>query len=309
MLARPSFVADQAGTFSVQLIVDDGDFYSPGTSITVTATEQNLAPIANAGNSRSVKVGAAVQLDGSASFDADGDAITYKWMLMRPQNSKATLDSSGSVKPRFIADVPGAYTATLVVNDGKLDSAPATITVMASAGNLPPVADAGGDRVVLFGSVVELDGSNSADPDGDALTYKWTLTPPQDSKAMLSSATTVKPSFTADVYGTYTVTLVVNDGSVDSAPATATISTSIKPVAYITGVTKAWVGDKVSLSGSTSQGYGPLTYSWKLDAPNGSSAAFDNATIAAPSFIADVAGNTPSRSWSTTASSTATRLT
>ncbi len=41
--------------------------------------------------------------------------------------------------------------------------------------NLPPVADAGPDHQTLTGRVVLLDGSNSIDPDGDRLTYRWEL--------------------------------------------------------------------------------------------------------------------------------------
>ena len=41
----------------------------------------------------------------------------------------------------------------------------------------------------------------------------------------LSSTSAVKPTFDVDVAGTYMVQLIVNDGTVDSAPDTVTIST------------------------------------------------------------------------------------
>jgi hypothetical protein len=73
-----------------------------------------------------------VTLDGTASFDANGDTLTYKWFLVsKPSNSTATLASS-NVKPSLITDIVGTYVFTLIVNDGKLDSSPVTTVVTTS---------------------------------------------------------------------------------------------------------------------------------------------------------------------------------
>ena len=45
-----------------------------------------------------------------------------------------------------------------------------------AAANTPPVADAGPDQVVFVGETAFLDGGGSTDADGDALTYRWSLT-------------------------------------------------------------------------------------------------------------------------------------
>ncbi len=63
---------------------------------------------------------------------------------------------------------------------------------------------------------VILDGSNSSDPDGDSLTYDWTLTGPEGDITVTDNVTSQVMILSA---GQYTVTLVVNDGTVDSAPA------------------------------------------------------------------------------------------
>ncbi|KAF5428323.1 MAG: hypothetical protein C5S41_00360, partial [Candidatus Methanomarinus sp.] len=85
--------------------------------------------------------------------------------------------------------------------------------------NKPPIADAGEDQVIeqdnLDGTSVTLDGSGSSDPDGDPLTYSWTWT---GGSAIGESPTISLP------LGATTITLVVNDGTVDSAPDTVIIT-------------------------------------------------------------------------------------
>jgi mono/diheme cytochrome c family protein len=101
-----------------------------------------------------------------------------------------------------------------------------TPVVTVSGGNIAPTASAGADQAIVTGSVVTLDGSGSSDPDSDPLTYAWTLVAPAGSSAVLSDATIVNPTFTADVDGTYTATLVVNDGTDDSAPNDVVVTAS-----------------------------------------------------------------------------------
>jgi hypothetical protein len=90
------------------------------------------------------------------------------------------------------------------------------------------VANAGVSRTVATGAVVNLSGTASTDPENAALSYAWTLQAPAGSTASLTSTTAAQPSFTADVAGSYTVTLVVNDGALNSAPAVITI-TDLQP--------------------------------------------------------------------------------
>ena len=74
---KPTFVADIAGSYALSLVVNDGKVNSTASTVTITASVGNAAPVANAGMAQNVLVGATVMLDGSNSSDANGDLISY----------------------------------------------------------------------------------------------------------------------------------------------------------------------------------------------------------------------------------------
>jgi hypothetical protein len=224
--AKPTFTADVAGTYTASLVVNDGKANSTNASVvTITAAVANVAPVANAGALQNVTTGSVVTLDGSASSDANSDALTYVWALTtKPAGSFAALSTPTSVKPVFTADVAGTYVATLTVNDGKISSSTSTVTVTATVANAVPVANAGSAQKVAPGAVVTIDGSASSDANGDALTYTWTLSKPPGSLAVLSNASSSKPTFTADIVGTYVGSLIVSDGTASSIAKTVAIT-------------------------------------------------------------------------------------
>ncbi|MFE8070136.1 PKD domain-containing protein [Marinobacteraceae bacterium S3BR75-40.1] len=229
----PTFVPDVAGEYVASLTVSDGKQESATAMVTIEAVPSNSAPVANAGAALSVIVDMEVQLDGSKSSDADADRLTYSWALIsKPSNSSAALTSPTSVSPTFVADVPGAYVASLIVNDGDLNSTASTVTVEAASGNAAPVANAGSAQSVLVGTTVELDGSTSSDANDDTLTYFWELEskPAQSSTALISN-TSVSPTFFADVAGSFILSLRVNDGKVDSLIDTTEVTAVLEDTA------------------------------------------------------------------------------
>ena len=101
------------------------------------------------------------------------------------------------------------------------------------APTLPPVADAGPDSTVPLNQPVTLDGTGSSDPDNDPLTFAWTIQRlvngvPGDA-VTVTAADTAFPTFTPDAQGSYLATLIVNDGTFDSLPDTAVITTDVVP--------------------------------------------------------------------------------
>jgi hypothetical protein len=129
---KPTFTADKAGDYVISLVVSDGKLSSPASAVTLTAVTLNVAPIANAGQNQRVVAGSSVNLDGSNSYDANGDSLTYAWSLTsRPPGSQASIKEANSINPVLNTDIPGTYVASLAVGDGKLTSPSATTTILA----------------------------------------------------------------------------------------------------------------------------------------------------------------------------------
>jgi hypothetical protein len=291
---RPTFTIDRDGDYVAQLIVNDGLLNSaPDIAI---FSSNNVAPVANAGPDQGgAAPGSTITLNGSGSSDANGDPLTYSWSLSTPAGSAAVLAIPTSVSPTFTVDRAGDYVAQLIVHDGTVPSAPNSVTI--TSNNVAPVADAGPDQDnITPGALITLNGSGSSDANGDALTYSWSLTTkPAGSAAVLAIPTSVSPTFTVDRAGDYVAQLIVHDGTVPSAPNSVIVNTSnVAPVANA-GPDQGGViiASLITLDGSASfdANGDPLTYSWSLNVPAGSTATLTNPASLSPTFTVDIAGN------------------
>ena len=255
-------------------------------------------------NSKNVKVGDSVTLNGSQSSDADNDTLTYSWsILSKPAGSSASLSSSDSQSVSFVPDAVGTYAIQLVVNDSKENSDPVTVEIEVQEKeiqNTKPTAviTANNDNVTI-GTMVTIDGSESYDADNDSLSYSWSLlSKPEGSNITITNTNSSQISFTPDVVGTYTIQLTVSD-SKDSDSKSITISAgqqtaNTKPTAVIQANSKnVKVGDSVTLNGSQSSDADndTLTYSWSiLSKPAGSSASLSSSDSQSVSFVPDAVG-------------------
>jgi hypothetical protein len=130
----------------------------------------------------------------------DGDAEFWNMVSERTGSSSDTGDPGSP-------DSGGA-------DSGEVDSG--------STGNgEPPVADAGESFMAYRGEAVTLDGSESYDPDGDAVQYQWTQVGGETVEIALD--TTAAPRFTPEEAGTVSIELVVTDGSQFSDPDTVDV--------------------------------------------------------------------------------------
>jgi hypothetical protein len=133
---NPSISIDLSGQYVVKLIVTDSKAVTSEDTVIITALVANASPVANAGTPQSVIAGSVVTLDGSASSDANGDLLTYRWVFTsKPNGSSTTLSNATVVNPTFTPDVVGTYIFNLVVNDGKVSSIASAVSVSALTNN------------------------------------------------------------------------------------------------------------------------------------------------------------------------------
>lgn len=294
---QPSLVADLAGQYVLDLVVSDGVTSSVADTLVLTAVRVNARPQARAGADQIVQVGSVVELDATGSGDPDGDQLTVAWTLVeKPAGSNAGVKDSGAVRTVFVADVLGRYRVQLVVDDGSGPSEPDEVVVDAVDTNVPPSANAGADQNVPVGTVVQIAGAGSSDPDGDPLIYQWSIkSKPAASNAGIKDPGAEATLFVADVEGQFEIQLVVNDGQLPSAPDVLVVTASKvnrAPTANAGADQSVGVGDAVVLDGvgSSDPDGNPLGLTWSfVSVPGGSAAALQQGGTQA-GFVADVAG-------------------
>jgi hypothetical protein len=237
---------DFAGTDTFDYVVNDGTVDSSPATVTVTVTSVNDAPTVTAiAATASEDTPLDIVLTG---VDVEGDALTLLlWDVEFTTAGPVTTENGGTVTVSATtadqatatytpaADFVGSDTFEFLANDGSLDSATATVTVTVEAVNDAPTATAAAattpeDTVVSF----SLSGS---DVDGDTVTVLlWDgaggvtadITSANGGSVSIGAtagdAATVLYTPPADFNGSDTFEFIVNDGAVDSATATATVT-------------------------------------------------------------------------------------
>lgn len=105
----------------VYTLTASNDQGSVSETVTITVTpleveEPNTAPVAHAGADIFRSNAGTVVLDGTASFDADGDTLSYQWIQIA--GKAVTLSGGDTASPSFDAEISKNYIFRLVVTDG-----------------------------------------------------------------------------------------------------------------------------------------------------------------------------------------------
>ncbi len=302
-----NFVPDVEGEYLIGLVVEDGKSKSSINKVTIVATalgkSKNQLPIAKVEDDKFAKIMEVAHLDGSASYDPDGDDLDYLWFIIsKPKDSNVEISSVVDAIPYFQPDVIGAYVFGLIVSDTNSKSRPTKITIRVTETNLPPSANAGKDKEVDIGEIVILDGSKSFDKDGDKLIYQWKLISfPFEGFIRLDDLSLMNPSFEPIKHGVYVFELVVSDYTEKSHPSRVVIyvkkDPEKKPLADAGDDFSLILGNIAQLSGMNSRSSDvnnkleALTFKWEMvHSPEGSSVKIQNSNLPNPTFRPDKSG-------------------
>jgi glucose/arabinose dehydrogenase/PKD repeat protein len=171
---RRTFVGGAAQPVDLQIGPGGDLFYVDlgGTIRRIRYFNQNQPPIAVANaNPTNGAAPLTVAFDGTASSDADGDALTYAWDL----DGDGAFDDAATATASFTYTQPGTYVAGLQVTDPSGATGTASVTI--SAGNTPPTA------------VIDTPVAGTTWKVGDAINFTGHATDPQSGTLGASALT------------------------------------------------------------------------------------------------------------------------
>ncbi|MDN3389422.1 Ig-like domain-containing protein, partial [Pseudoalteromonas sp. APC 4017] len=237
--ANTNYFGTDSFTYTVK---DSNGATSNEASVTMTVTPVNDAPVA---------VAQTLSLDEDSSLlitlvanDIENDDLTYR---IDNDVAQGTLvqQSNDSWLYTPNANFNGSDSFSFIANDGELDSTPVSVNLSVNAINDAPVAI--NDTVsVSEDSAITINLAGS-DIEGDTLSYQISRQPQNGSVTLTGSQVVYQGNI--DFFGTDSFNFIVNDGTVDSAPADITVNvTSVNDVPVISGTPTLSVSEKTAYS-------------------------------------------------------------
>ena len=196
-------------------------------------------PVAN-DDTANVQANGSVAIDVLANdTDADGDTLTVTNLMSDTPNGTATLNADQTVQYTPDPEFTGNDVFTYRAFDGQDSSnlAAVTVTVVPSAVNQPPVADAGPNQTAVVGQQVTFSGSGSTDVDGFIADYDWTF-----GDASGASGAAVTHTYTSAGVFAVVLTVTDDDGATDTDSAAVSVSEPGPNSIHVAGINMRLVG-------------------------------------------------------------------
>lgn len=220
--AKVNHAYKKGGHYTAKLSVDDGSGTGCALSTASVPVTINHAPLARV-NQQEVTTcgGEALTFDAGSSSDPDGDVLAYRWDF-----GDGETGTGAKVSHRYAKG--GTYRVSVVVDDGSgLACALSSANVIARA-NTPPRAVMSAKAQGCVNQALSFDATNSSDPEGQRLTYRWDF-------GDGATAEGAKAQHTYAKGGKYPVALTVDDGqetACDLAVAKGEASINTPPKAH-----------------------------------------------------------------------------
>lgn len=214
------------GRHTVNVEVTDGEHVAT-CSVDITVEKLRRPPtIACEPSNVTVTEGESATLQARAS-DPDGDPLRFEWTV----NGQGVNNDSPSFEFGTVGRDPGSYTVRVTVHD-TADNLSANcefnVTVERRP-NRPPVVTLTLDKTEVFAGEIVTATADASDPDGDPITYSWTV----DGQSRPETSATLAINTSGMTGGSHSVTVTVRDDRGGEASDTKTFRVVEKIVIQI----------------------------------------------------------------------------
>lgn len=276
------------GVYQVKLTVTNSAGISSTDFMNITVTAAPVAIAAAGADINLVLPTNSTLLNGSASFSTGGGALTYAWSVIAGP-ATYSLGGATTATPSLSNLVEGVYQIKLTVTNLQGSSSDDIVVVNVSPAPVyPPVANAGQDvTITLPTNSVILNGEQSFNPAGGALTYAWTMMS-GPAAYTITGASSATPTLSNLVEGAYQLKLTVTNSQ--GASSEDQVIVNVAPMPATPPVANAGADITLTLpanstnlngTGSSNAAGGTLTYAWSL-VSGPSSFAISGASLATP---------------------------
>lgn len=246
------------------------------TSAVLINTGTNNPPIANAGTDKNITLPTQTVTQAGSGTDADGTVTNYNWTQVSGPAAVTFGSQTSATTTINNLSVAGTYVIQLRVTDNLGATGLDNMTIIVNAAppvNVPPTANAGGNKVITLPTNLVTQAGSGTDTDGTITGYSWAKTSGPATYTIVSptSATTVINNLIAGTYQ-FTLTVTDNNGATGSAIATiiVNIAPNTPPVANAGSDQAAtWPTNTVTLTGGGTDADGTIVaYEWsKVSGP------------------------------------------